>query len=92
MFEVLGQFAATTLHGSWPATTLEPATGNGPVRRQPVSGPVVLNDNGAWSWFQDERAVVDARAGTLLVSSVANDDLLMTSYDPMSDSFGPVQR
>jgi hypothetical protein len=32
----------------------------------------VLNDNGAWSWFQDERAVVDARGGVLLVSSVAN--------------------
>jgi len=34
--------------------------------------PIVLNDNGAWSFFEDERAVVDARTGTLLVSSVAN--------------------
>jgi hypothetical protein len=34
--------------------------------------PVVLNDNGAWSWFEDERAVVDPDAGTLLVSSVAD--------------------
>jgi hypothetical protein len=34
--------------------------------------PIVLNDNGGWSWFEDERAVVDATAGKLLVSSVAS--------------------
>jgi hypothetical protein len=33
---------------------------------------VVLNDNGSWSWFEDERAVIDERAGTLVVSSVAD--------------------
>ena len=33
---------------------------------------IVLNDNGAWSWFEDERAVVDPATGTLLVSSVAS--------------------
>ena len=32
----------------------------------------MLNDNGAWSWFGDERAVVDPTAGTLIVSSVAD--------------------
>lgn len=32
---------------------------------------ILLNDNGAWSWYQDERAIVDPQAGTLLVSSVA---------------------
>jgi hypothetical protein len=32
---------------------------------------IVFNDNGAWSWYQDERAIVDAKAGKLLVSSVA---------------------
>jgi hypothetical protein len=31
---------------------------------------IVLLDNGAWSWFQDERAVVDTAAGKLLVSAV----------------------
>jgi autotransporter-associated beta strand protein len=31
---------------------------------------VVLNDNGAWCWFQDERAIVDGN--TLIVGSVAN--------------------
>ena len=34
--------------------------------------PIVFNDNGAWSWFEDERAVVDAAAGTLLISSLAS--------------------
>ncbi len=32
---------------------------------------VLLNDNGAWSWYQDERAIVNQQAETLLVSSVA---------------------
>ena len=39
-----------------------------------VIDPIVLNDNGAWSWFEDERAVVDITAGKLLVSSVASAD------------------
>jgi SAM-dependent methyltransferase len=33
---------------------------------------IVLNDNGGWSWFEDERAIIDEAAGKLLVSSVAN--------------------
>src|SRR5262249_25492030 len=33
---------------------------------------IVFNDNGAWSWFQDDRAIVDPVAGTLLVGSVPN--------------------
>jgi hypothetical protein len=43
--------------------------------RPPVacaSAPFVVNDNGAWSWFEDERAVIDPANCTLLVSSVAN--------------------
>jgi hypothetical protein len=35
--------------------------------------PIVFNDNGAWSWYEDERAVVDEATGTLLVSTVADD-------------------
>jgi hypothetical protein len=35
---------------------------------------VQLNDNGAWCWFQDPRAVVDQSNGTVLVGSVANGD------------------
>ncbi|MFF1881865.1 BNR-4 repeat-containing protein [Pseudarthrobacter sp. NPDC058196] len=30
-----------------------------------------INDNGAWCWFQDERALVDPASNTLLVGSVA---------------------
>jgi hypothetical protein len=49
------------------------AAGSGRFSGQPASSePVVLNDNGAWSWFEDERAVIHSSTGTLLVSSVAN--------------------
>ena len=38
-----------------------------------VAGSLIqFNDNGAWSWFEDERAIVDSAAGKILVSSVAN--------------------
>src|SRR5690625_3327633 len=40
--------------------------------QQTAPTPVrVLNDNGAWCWFQDERALIDPVAGTLLVGSIA---------------------
>jgi hypothetical protein len=42
--------------------------------RATSSEVIVFNDNGAWSWFEDERAVVDQATGTLLVSSVADAD------------------
>ena len=34
--------------------------------------PQVLNDNGAWCWFQDERALVDPERGLLVVGSIAS--------------------
>jgi hypothetical protein len=38
-----------------------------------VDGTLIqFNDNGAWCWFQDERAVVDVAAGKLIIGSVAN--------------------
>jgi len=37
-----------------------------------AGGLIVFNDNGAWCWYQDERVVVDAAKGTLLVGSVAS--------------------
>jgi hypothetical protein len=38
-----------------------------------VAGALIeFNDNGAWSWFEDERALVDVAAGKIVVSSVAN--------------------
>ena len=33
---------------------------------------IVFNDNGAWSWYQDERAIVDPAAGALLIGSGSN--------------------
>ena len=32
---------------------------------------MVINDNGAWCWFQGERALIDPTTGTLVVGSVA---------------------
>ena len=37
----------------------------------PMREPLVINDNGAWCWFQDERAVVDPDSQTLVVGSIA---------------------
>jgi hypothetical protein len=33
---------------------------------------IEFNDNGAWCWYQDERALVDAKAGKFIIGSVAN--------------------
>lgn len=33
--------------------------------------PIVVNDNGAWCWFQDERALVDPETHRLVVGSIA---------------------
>lgn len=57
-----------------------------------VAGDLILfNNNGAWSWFEDERAIVDVAAGKIIVSSVANSsgtggaarhgDVEVASYD-----------
>lgn len=38
-----------------------------------VAGDLItFNDNGAWSWFQDPRVIVDTNANKILVSSVAD--------------------
>jgi hypothetical protein len=38
-----------------------------------VAGSLItFNNNGGWSWFEDERAIVDVAAGKILISSVAN--------------------
>lgn len=37
-----------------------------------INGDLIsINDNGAWCWFQDERALIDPETNTLLVGSVA---------------------
>lgn len=33
----------------------------------------LLNDNGAWSWFEDERVIIDPVGGKLIASSVADE-------------------
>jgi hypothetical protein len=51
-----------------PSSAAEPAE-----RADYVAGKLIIfNDNGAWSWFQDERVIADPVAGTLLIGSVAN--------------------
>jgi hypothetical protein len=38
-----------------------------------VKGNLIqFNDNGAWCWYQDERAVVDLNSGKLIIGSVAS--------------------
>ena len=41
--------------------------------RDLVKGNLIqFNDNGAWCWYQDERAVVDSINGRLIIGSIAN--------------------
>src|SRR6266496_3275086 len=57
---------------------------------------ITFNNNGGWSWFEDERAIVDLNAGKILVSSVANGagtdganrnaDVEIASYDLTSNN------
>ena len=44
-----------------------------PMTAEPMfdADPWVLNGNGAWCWYQDERALVDPDRGLLMVGSVA---------------------
>jgi hypothetical protein len=37
-----------------------------------VSDIIQFNDNGGWSWFQDERALVDTKGGKFIIGSVAS--------------------
>src|SRR5438270_3229287 len=40
----------------------------------PDGALVQFNDNGFWSWFQDERAIIDPNTNQLLIGSVASGD------------------
>lgn len=47
----------------------------GQEARDLVKGNLIqFNDNGAWCWYQDERAVIDAAGGKLIVGSDASDN------------------
>jgi putative BNR repeat neuraminidase/VCBS repeat protein len=56
------------------ATTTMVAAGSGIASAAPVTPPgmTVLLDSGAWSWFEDERAIVDFAGNRLYVSAVAS--------------------
>lgn len=48
---------------------------NSQEARDLVKGNLIqFNDNGAWCWYQDERAVVDKASGKLIVGSDASDN------------------
>lgn len=48
---------------------------HGQEARDLVKGNLIqFNDNGAWCWYQDERAVVDKARGKLIVGSDASDN------------------
>ena len=61
--------ALTSVTANSAPSTPAGALGAAPPASEAV---IILNDNGAWSWFEDERAVVDGPRGLLLVSSVAS--------------------
>lgn len=53
----------------------EPPELPNPIPDDWVAGDVVqFNDNGAWTWYSDERAVVDAENGKIIVGSDASGD------------------
>lgn len=47
-----------------------------PSSPQAAPSPQVINPDGAWCWFQDERALVDPEAGLLVVGSIASGEPL----------------
>ena len=53
------------------APAVSPAVSAGPTTRSAARAAVV-NRNGGWCWFQDERAIVDPGSGHLLLGSVAS--------------------
>jgi hypothetical protein len=63
-----GAAGSTTTACAPPTIMPMPATGN-----DAVAGTLTqFNDNGAWTWYSDERAVVDTLGGKLIISSDGN--------------------
>ncbi len=71
----LDKFLFGTATGTYTVAELDSGSNAPPVigQRDLVAGNLIqFNDNGAWCWFQDERAVVDAAGGQIVVGSVAS--------------------
>lgn len=74
--------------GELPPVVLPPAA----VADRVAGNLILLNDNGGWSWYQDERSLYDADAGKILFTSTANylgyggeprdGDIDTVSFDP----------
>ena len=66
----------TRLHAFLSALGVVAAMASPSIATNDVAGSLItIDNNGGWSWFEDERAIVDLTAGTagkLIVSSVAN--------------------
>jgi hypothetical protein len=54
------------------STPVSSSDGGHDVPDQVRGNLIQLADNGAWSWFQDERAVIDPAAGKLVAGASAN--------------------
>ncbi len=70
--------------GTGGKTTCEPPTVTPSGSNWVADGPLItFNANGGWCWYQDERAVVDAKGGKLVVGSVAfpSGDIQAVIYD-----------
>jgi hypothetical protein len=71
-----GQADSTTADGSNGSDDGAAPSDAGVVCHVPSGPPtatlVTFNDNGAWSWYQDERAIVDTSTNTLIIGSVAS--------------------
>ena len=68
-----GQASGGTTGGTGGMAACAPPTVTLPAGADSVFGTMVqFNDNGAWSWYQDERAIVDTKANKLIVGSVAS--------------------
>jgi hypothetical protein len=74
--------------GTLPPPSIVPAT----VADRVDGNMILLNDNGGWSWYQDERALTDPANGKILFTSAANHlgyggeprdgDIDAVSFDP----------
>lgn len=65
--------ARRTLSGTITVVTVCCLPHAGALAENDVAGDLItFNENGAWSWFQDPRAIVDTAANKIIVSPVAD--------------------